>query len=199
MNGATVATEHERTDELAGVTSAIWQGSVRHRRFAPRAHAFSYSLFMLGLDLDELPQLDQGRWFGVERSGLLSFHRHDYLKGSEGSLKQAVWQKVGELGGDAEPEGRVLLLGNVRCLGFYFSPVNFYFCYRQGEARYLLAEVSNTPGTSVTTTCWIWRRWHPMTRIFTSPLYGAGDALSLADQAARTGDTDPYRESSRIR
>ncbi len=60
MNGATVATEHERTDELAGVTSAIWQGSVRHRRFAPRAHAFSYSLFMLGLDLDELPQLDSG-------------------------------------------------------------------------------------------------------------------------------------------
>ena len=52
MNGATVATEHERADELASVTSAIWQGSVRHRRFAPRAHAFSYSLFMLGLDLD---------------------------------------------------------------------------------------------------------------------------------------------------
>ena len=43
------------------------------------------------------------------------------------------------------PDGRVLLLGNVRCMGFYFSPVNFYFCYRQGEARYLLAEVSNTP------------------------------------------------------
>ncbi|MGL5992687.1 MAG: DUF1365 family protein, partial [Aeromonas sobria] len=51
--------------------SAIWQGSVRHRRFAPRAHAFSYSLFMLGLDLDEVAALDQGRWFGVERAGLL--------------------------------------------------------------------------------------------------------------------------------
>ena len=49
------------------------------------------------------------------------------------------------LGGDAEPGGRVLLLGNVRCLGFYFSPVNFYFCDRAGETRYLLAEVSNTP------------------------------------------------------
>ena len=116
---------------MTGTLSAIWQGSVRHRRFAPRAHAFSYNLFMLGLDLDELSQLDRGRWFGVERAGLLSFHRDDYLRGSEGPLKQAVWQKVSELGGDAEPEGRVLLLGNVRCLGFYFSPVNFYFCYRQ--------------------------------------------------------------------
>ena len=52
---------------------------------------------------------------------------------------------MAELGGEAEPGGRVLLLGNVRCLGFYFSPVNFYFCDRAGETRYLLAEVSNTP------------------------------------------------------
>ncbi|MGL5304407.1 MAG: DUF1365 domain-containing protein [Aeromonas sp.] len=153
--------------------SAIWQGSVRHRRFAPRPHAFSYSLFMLGLDLDELGALNQGPWFGVERAGLLSFYRDDYLKGSEGSLKQAVWDKVSELKGselkgselkesaalgsepDFEPspepspepesEGQVLLLGNVRCFGFYFSPVNFYFCYQQGAARYVLAEVSNTP------------------------------------------------------
>ncbi len=127
--------------------SAIWQGSVRHRRFAPRAHAFSYSLFMLGLDLDEVETrgVGQGRWFGVERAGLLAFYRQDYLKGSSGSLKQAVWQKVAELGGEATPDQRVLLLGNVRCLGFYFSPVNFYFCYQQENARYLLAEVSNTP------------------------------------------------------
>ncbi|MGL5225080.1 MAG: DUF1365 domain-containing protein, partial [Aeromonas sp.] len=143
--------------------SAIWQGSVRHRRFAPRPHAFSYSLFMLGLDLDELGALNQGPWFGVERAGLLSFYRDDYLKGSEGSLKQAVWDKVSELKESAalgsepgfepssepspepESEGQVLLLGNVRCFGFYFSPVNFYFCDQQGAARYVLAEVSNTP------------------------------------------------------
>ena len=85
--------------------SAIWQGSVRHRRFAPRPHAFSHSLFMLGLDLDELPGLEQGRWFAVERAGLLAFRRDDYLRGSEGPLKQAVWDKVAELGGDAEPGG----------------------------------------------------------------------------------------------
>lgn len=124
--------------------SGLWQGAVRHRRFAPRAHAFSYSLFMLGLDLDELPGLQLGPWLGVERAGLLSFRRADYLRGTTGSLKQAVWDKVGALGGE-EGSDRVLLLGNVRCLGFYFSPVNFYFCYQGSDARYLLAEVSNTP------------------------------------------------------
>jgi uncharacterized protein len=128
----------------AALISGLWQGAVRHRRFAPRAHAFSYSLFMLGLDLDELPGLQLGPWLGVERAGLLSFHRTDYLRGTTGSLKQAVWDKVAALGGE-EGRDRVLLLGNVRCLGFYFSPVNFYFCYQGREARYLLAEVSNTP------------------------------------------------------
>ncbi|MGY6038195.1 DUF1365 domain-containing protein [Aeromonas sp. AE23HZ002T15] len=128
----------------SALISAIWQGSVRHRRFAPRPHAFAYPLFMLGLDLDELPGLRLGGWLGVERAGLLSFRRADYLRGSGGSLKQAVWDKVAALGGE-QGEGRVLLLGNVRCLGFYFSPVNFYFCYQGSDARYLLAEVSNTP------------------------------------------------------
>ena len=95
----------------ANPISAIWQGAVRHRRFAPRAHAFSYTLFMLGLDLDEVETLGigHGRWFGIERAGLLSFYRQDYLKGSSGSLKQAVWQKVAELGGEATPDQRVLL------------------------------------------------------------------------------------------
>ncbi|MEI4963775.1 DUF1365 domain-containing protein [Aeromonas caviae] len=143
MSGAAALTQGD--EGMGEGISAIWQGSVRHRRFAPRPHAFSYSLFMLGLDLDELPGLEQGRWFAVERAGLLSFRREDYLRGSEGPLKQAVWDKVAALGGHAEPGGRVLLLGNVRCLGFYFSPVNFYFCDRAGETRYLLAEVSNTP------------------------------------------------------
>jgi len=145
MSRAAVVTGSAPVLSLTTEVSAIWQGSVRHRRFAPKPHAFSYSLFMLGLDLDELPTLDQGIWFAIERAGLLSFRRRDYLKGSNGSLKQAVWSKVSELGGEAHPDGRVLLLGNVRCLGFYFSPVNFYFCYQQETARYLLAEVSNTP------------------------------------------------------
>ncbi|MGB5855985.1 MAG: DUF1365 family protein, partial [Oceanisphaera sp.] len=37
--------------------SAIYRGQVRHRRYAPRAHHFSYGLYMLALDLDELDTL----------------------------------------------------------------------------------------------------------------------------------------------
>ena len=82
---------------------------------------------MLGLDLDELPSLGQGRWFAVERAGLLSFHRNDYLKGREGSLKQAVWDKVTELGGAADDADLHIALGR------YFADARKYKSKKAGE------------------------------------------------------------------
>ena len=43
------------------MNSAIYEGRVRHRRFSPVPHAFSYRLFMMYLDLDELPTLFENR------------------------------------------------------------------------------------------------------------------------------------------
>ena len=37
--------------------SCIYRGSIRHRRFQPRNHAFCYGLFMMYLDLAELEDL----------------------------------------------------------------------------------------------------------------------------------------------
>ncbi len=71
------------------------------------------------------------------------FRRQDYL--GQGDLKAAVQDKVHELTGE-RIEGKVLAVVHLRYLGLYFSPVNFYYLYdHQGEWRYLLAEVSNTP------------------------------------------------------
>ncbi|WMC09365.1 DUF1365 domain-containing protein [Oceanimonas pelagia] len=128
------------------LNSAIYTGVVRHRRYRPRAHAFSYGLYMLALDLDELPVLAASSHdFALERFAPLSFCRRDYL-GDEGTpLKQAVLEEVARLGGESLGLERVLMLGQVRCFGIYFSPVNLFFCYQHGEARYLLAEVRNTP------------------------------------------------------
>ncbi len=128
--------------------SAFYSGWVSHRRYRPRRHAFRYRLYMLALDLDELPQVvARCPWFGLERFAQVSWYRRDFLAGVDPALplRQAVWQTVAQLGGEAFPEERVVQLANLRCWGLYFSPVNFYFCYRGEQARYLLAEVSNTP------------------------------------------------------
>lgn len=126
--------------------SAIYSGWVRHRRYQPKAHEFRYDMFLLSLDLDEINQGFQlGRFFAIDKWAVLSFRHKDYL-GGEGKLtREKVWNKVTELGGDNH-HGRVIMVGQLRCFGIYFSPVNFYYCHdQQGALKYLLAEVSNTP------------------------------------------------------
>lgn len=128
------------------MNSAIYTGWVRHRRYQPKAHSFTYNMFLLSLDIDELNAgLKFGRLFAVEQWAVLSFRHKDYL-GGEGKLtRDKVWSLVEKLDGK-NFAGRVTLLGQLRCFGFYFSPVNFYYCHdQQGTLQYVLAEVSNTP------------------------------------------------------
>jgi len=129
-----------------GLLSAVYTGAVRHRRESVAEHAFSYPLYMLGLDLDEIDQVaQQSRLFSRETFNLLSFRRSDYLGNPQQPLKESVLQRAVELGGSVQDIDRVMLLGQVRCLGLYFSPVNFYFGYTGDQPRWMLAEVRNTP------------------------------------------------------
>ena len=129
--------------------SAIYHGRVRHRRFAPKSHSFYYSLYMLGLDLDEVAS---GSIFnsllGTHWYNPIRFVEKDYVKGEPIDLAVRIRNKVNELGG-LFSEGRISILVQARCLGVYFSPANFYFCYEMQNdievCRYMLAEVSNTP------------------------------------------------------
>ena len=53
---------------MSGFASAIYEGRVRHRRHAPRAHAFEYRMAQLYLDLDEVDAVFRERWlWSVER------------------------------------------------------------------------------------------------------------------------------------
>lgn len=126
------------------MSSHLLVGEVRHRRFTPVEHVLNYPLFMPCLDLDELDYLEKSvRGFGKRWWHWARFKREDYL--GEGDLKLAVQDKVYELTG-VRVSGRVEAVVHLRYLGIYFSPVNFYYLYdEEGNWRYLLAEVSNTP------------------------------------------------------
>ena len=41
--------------------SALYEGTIRHRRFAVRSHEFRHRIAMAYVDLDELPRLLDGR------------------------------------------------------------------------------------------------------------------------------------------
>ncbi|WP_417614767.1 DUF1365 domain-containing protein [Oceanisphaera sp.] len=156
--------------------SAIYRGQVRHRRYAPQRHHFSYGLYMLALDLDELEQLSaHSRLFSCERFAPLSFCRRDYLGDPTQPLKSAVLQEVTRLGGVVEPLNRVVMLGQVRCFGVYFSPINVFFCYQGDLARYALLEVHNTPWNE--RHCYLvdLEHGHPADKAFhVSPFMGMG-------------------------
>jgi DUF1365 family protein len=127
--------------------SALYSGRVRHRRFAPREHAFTYRLFQLYLDLDELDHVFAGRWlWSVGRRNLAAFHREDYLGDRHVPLKQAVLDTVEESIG-RRPEGPVRVLTHLRFLGLCFNPVTFYYCFEaDGETLdSVVAEITNTP------------------------------------------------------
>lgn len=130
-----------------GEASGIYWGQVRHRRYGDISHEFSYQMYMLAIDLDELATLStRSLVFGEHRYNPLRFNQKDYIKSEPGGLKQRISHKVKQLGGDWPACNKVVLLAQVRCLGIYFSPINCYFCYQEtGECQYMLAEVSNTP------------------------------------------------------
>ncbi|KQN56921.1 DUF1365 family protein [Erwinia sp. E602] len=124
------------------MNSLLYSGHVRHRRFTPVDHRFSYRIFMPLIDLDELPLLHKAG-IGRRRFNAASFCADDYLGG--GDIKQRAQTRIAELTGE-RLSGRVLLLTQLRYFGCSFNPVNFYYLYDEaGELRWMLAEVRNTP------------------------------------------------------
>ena len=114
--------------------SALYTGTVMHARTTPK-NVFRYRVCFYLLDLDELPELDRRvRLLGWNRRGLVSLHDRDHMD---------VRSYLAEHGIEAD---RILLLTNLRMLGYVFNPVSFFYCYRGGELACIVAEVNNTFG-----------------------------------------------------
>jgi len=126
--------------------SALYIGTIAHRRRIPVEHKFHYPFFMWFLNLDELDQLTSvGRWFSTKRWAMSRFNRPDYYGNPEVPLADAIRSRMEELTGEPVT-GHVCGLLNMRTLGVYFSPVNFYYGYDdKGDFSHFLAEVSNIP------------------------------------------------------
>jgi DUF1365 family protein len=124
--------------------SAIYEGTIRHRRFAVRTHEFHHRLALLYLDLDELDGLLEGRLLD-HRPGLVRFRRADYLGDPCTRLADAVRMQVERRTGSA-PGGPIRLLTQLRTFGHCFNPVSFYYCFTPEERLdAVVAEVTSTP------------------------------------------------------
>ncbi len=127
--------------------SAVYEGWVRHRRFEPIEHSFRYPLFLMYLDLDELPGvLDPFPLFSARRPAPAHFQRSDYMGDPERPLAECARDAV-EAETGSRPTGPVRLLANLRYLGHVFNPVSFYYCFDEGGERVeaVVADVNNIP------------------------------------------------------
>ena len=170
--GPASARARARADEVAGAAgrrpgagreSALYEGTVRHRRFSPVGHAFTSRLVMTLLDLDEVePLVDRLPLWSRRRWAPVRFDRRDYLDGSDRPLRQALGDVVeARLG--RRPAGPVRMLTQLRTWGWLFNPLTVYWCYRPAGAEnrrrvddhgrtdddleldVVVLEVSNTP------------------------------------------------------
>ena len=129
------------------MNSSIYKGWVRHRRVAPTRNEFRYRIFMLYLDLAELPKLFDGvPCWSARRRALAWFKRGDYLGDEKVPLDRAVRDLVEERTG-ARPTGPIRLLTHLRYFGYCMNPVSFYYCFDAGGEKLdtIVAEITNTP------------------------------------------------------
>ncbi len=135
--------------------SAIYEGTVAHRRRTPIDHRLSYRVFMTMLDLGELPELfDRHPLWSARRPAPVRFRASDYLVDDDGigprdaaELADRARALVAERTGSAAPSGPVRLLTTPRTFGVGFNPVSFYYLHDdpEGPSEAVIAEVTNTP------------------------------------------------------
>ena len=132
---------------MSQTESGIYTGTLRHRRFSPVWHDFTYPLFMVFLDIDRIPELTQiSPFLSYNRWNWATFDERDHFGNPRLPLRQRIEADAAEAG-VALPAGSIYLLTHLRYLGYCFNPVSFFYCYSpSGELDVVLAEVNNTFG-----------------------------------------------------
>jgi DUF1365 family protein len=128
--------------------SAVYYGSVAHRRLKPKRHYLRYRLFQLLIDLDELDDLDQRlRFLSVGRFNLFSIHEKDFGPDGQGTLKERLLALADREGIDLGPDASIRSMTMPRLLGYAFNPLTVHFCYAADKRlAAILYEVHNTFG-----------------------------------------------------
>jgi hypothetical protein len=129
---------------VSPLASGLYTGLVSHTRVKPRKHRLAYKVFMLLIDLDELPDLKL-KTLSVGRFNLFGFDPKRFGDGSERPLKAQIEATLTEAG--IPTGGPIRMLAMPQILGRAFNPLTVYFCHAQNRTlSAILYEVNNTFG-----------------------------------------------------
>jgi len=125
--------------------SHLLEGKVRHRRANPIEYALEHSVYYAALDLAELDDLTRStRLIGRNRRNVLEFRDADHWPTPATDIRATVLAHLRAQG--ENPTGwRIMLVTNLRVLGYVFNPASFYLCRdAAGDLRVVIVEVHNT-------------------------------------------------------
>lgn len=129
------------------MNSCVYEGWVEHHRRLPRRHRFRYRIFLMYLDLAELPDLFDKRWlWSAKRPAVAWLRRRDHFGDPNLPLDSAVRSLVERETGTL-PAGPIRLLTHLRYFGYCMNPVSFFYCFDEADStlEFVVAEVNNTP------------------------------------------------------
>jgi DUF1365 family protein len=129
------------------VPSALYVGTVRHRRLGSVTHEFTYPVWYVHLELEQLRELaSRMRFFSHNRFNLFGFDDRDHLGPTAEPVRDKLCGWLRSRGVKNLP-ARVTLVTQLRVLGHVFNPVSFFFCWDEDHSlQRVVAEVNNTFG-----------------------------------------------------
>ena len=147
---------------------SLYVGRTTHARLEPRAHRFSYGVFQILIDVDQVgPALKGRRAIRHGRVGLFSFTERDHGARDGRPLRGWVEHTLKEAG-LAVTASAIRLLCFPRVLGFVFNPISVFFVYDGGSRlEAVIYEVNTTFG---------------QTHAYVGPAVGAAEEHHAADK-----------------
>lgn len=127
----------------SNVAPCIYRGTLRHRRFRPVRHEFTYSTTMVLLDVDRIEEtMAMSRLTGYNRTRWASYFEKDHFGDAARPLRERLAHDS-EREGVPKFDGPIYLLTHLRYWGYCFNPISLYYC---GDRA--MAEVNSTFGES---------------------------------------------------
>jgi len=131
-------------------SSKIYVGTLFHKRFSPKVHAFAYPSYVLAINLDDLESLNQNCFgFGYNRFSFFSIWSKDYLGLGDINLKKKFKDFVKTHCSEKLESSiqTIMCVTTPRFLNYVFNPASFFYGYDQNQQlKIVLAEVHNTFG-----------------------------------------------------
>lgn len=132
---------------MTSTTACLYPGKVMHRRLFPVRYRFTYRIFSMLVDIDEVAGLaSRFRFFSHNKLNLVSFHDGDHGPRVGTSLRVWVGAALTAAGIDLAG-GAIRILCFPRVLGYAFNPLSIWYCHHaDGSLKAVLCEVRNTFG-----------------------------------------------------